>query len=419
MRASWRRLAFTLIELLVVVAIIAILAAMLLPALASAREKARRSACGSGLKQIATAIEAYLGDYGSYYPGWAGMGYKSDVPAAGLSLTLECGWYSDPRLGQRISAMSPADPTPPPAWTWSMSQTNAANWRGLAQGLKPGSSNWGVGQLNMSPIGMGFLIVGNYVPDLSVFYCPAAPGMGVITGGPYASATDLTHVKRLGGTRAQDMLYGDWSWAPTMNSYNGAGYHPIAGADRRGLLGQYNYRNMAALMYSSANFNTVRPISGTRPAVKSLWGSPDFPTQKLLAGRALVSDTFEKGWNTKATGPANYGAAMFHHRDGYNVAYGDCHVAWYGDPTQLITCAAVFANGTSWSEMGTPRANHIPYSFYGLASVFYQTDSLGVSTSAPGAYGSESARIVWHWFDQANNEDKNHPDDITKVGAWP
>ena len=64
--------AFTLIELLVVVAIIAILAAMLLPALMAAREKARRSACSTNLKQIGTAIEMYVSDYGQYYPSWAG-----------------------------------------------------------------------------------------------------------------------------------------------------------------------------------------------------------------------------------------------------------------------------------------------------------------------------------------------------------
>ena len=63
------RRAFTLIELLVVIAIIAILASILFPVFAQAREAARKTSCGSNIRQLGTAFQLYIQDYDETFPG--------------------------------------------------------------------------------------------------------------------------------------------------------------------------------------------------------------------------------------------------------------------------------------------------------------------------------------------------------------
>jgi len=72
-----KRGGFTLIELLVVIAIIAILAAILFPVFARAREKARQSSCLSNVKQLMLAVQQYVQDYDERVPSHGNWGAVS------------------------------------------------------------------------------------------------------------------------------------------------------------------------------------------------------------------------------------------------------------------------------------------------------------------------------------------------------
>ncbi len=117
------RKGFTLIELLVVIAIIAILAAILFPVFAQAREKARAISCLSNEKQMGTALMMYAQDYDEGFPTWSEYFYCTSNGAATVPCRNSPGndtvdRYWDAKLYPYVKSGNPGD-------------TSAPNWSGV------------------------------------------------------------------------------------------------------------------------------------------------------------------------------------------------------------------------------------------------------------------------------------------------
>jgi prepilin-type N-terminal cleavage/methylation domain-containing protein/prepilin-type processing-associated H-X9-DG protein len=254
-----RRNAFTLIELLVVIAIIAILAAILFPVFARAREQARKASCASNLKQIGIAVMMYVQDYDETYP----IAYMTPAPINT--------WYSvlDPYAKSKQVFICPdvgraglggtyGAGTPSGAMTndyaWNMCGTTSASYKGNGFGY----------YYNMActPTGANSATPWAYPVNLSTVQ--EAASTILVTDPPssgYASGSWLAI--GYGSQQYMPVLHGGQSWsatAATVTDFSGGGNYLFADGHVKFL--------QANAAYCSSMWN----IDKTSPAVGAATG---------------------------------------------------------------------------------------------------------------------------------------------------
>ncbi len=282
---------FTLVELLVVIAIIGILVALLLPAVQSAREAARRTTCTNNLKQIGLAFQLHH-DVQKFFPS-GGWGYQ---------------WVGDPDYGFGKSQ--------PGGWAYSVLPfMEEGNLHALGRGGSPAEKKNAAVQLMTTPRpgvicpSRRAVRLHDFNPDTISFNLPFNPGL---PGAPRITAAEVQTILKSCYTINGGNLWQGTNGGPSTVAAAKTFRPPLAGTDMVGLAFWQSEVKIAQVSDGTTNTfavgeKSMNPdryetwdrwgdslsmyVGGTDPDI-TRWAGPDHPLQQDRGG---LSDPFSFG----------------------------------------------------------------------------------------------------------------------------
>jgi len=309
-----RRRGFTLIELLVVIAIIGILAAMLFPVFARARESARKIQCLSNVKNLAMALQMYLSDYDAFPPGQHNQTALDYMDSIGCSAYQA--WTNDPYLRWPVildEYVKNRDIYRCPSAKWNFERWLVlpdyypGGWLGAFKKAKDNNS--------LGSIRKGFTIGacdcafptgwGGAITD-SVVQLQMGGGTGV---GARAAGGDAPQITIGYNEQAHDVKLssvGDPSWYVVCAD--------IAAASEPWLMGRYT-ANPTCLAQAIIYETCMVPCGGTYASACSAWGS----VCGFGSGAEVQQFHTDPSFRSKYT----------RHLGGSNVGFADGHAKWF------------------------------------------------------------------------------------------
>jgi len=327
--AMRRRKGFTLIELLVVIAIIAILAAMLFPVFARARESARKIQCLSNVKNIATAIQMYLADYDRFPPDASrdpgAMEYFETGPGRG-SPRPDCWritWANpyvrwpvvfDEYVKNRDVWRCPSARWSPSVWFIVPNYGSNGTWWGY---LRDHEGEWGTGKA-VSPCAWAF-----------------PPGWG-------GEVTDSIAQQRLASPEAYGWITGPSNPGSTGTFDQGIGCSEVMDTNLK--TSQIRDASWHVVCADNGGMVTLHNIRVNLYGLCGVWGCADWENCPVTQLCGLDGDACYQFWHDPS-----YRSKFTRHMGGSNLGFADGHAAWW-NAEQIRTQHERYDCCCSWVE---------------------------------------------------------------------